>query len=134
METKDADAALAHIREERRVERVKEEAPETLPERSSKRNRFVTADAATLPFDQFWAVYPNKVGKGDARAKFAKALKKTSLEAILAGLERYRAKRDDRPWCNPATWLHQERWLDETNVVPLKAPAPGLTMRAARAT
>jgi hypothetical protein len=26
---------------------------------------------------------------------------------------RYIGKTDDRPWCNPATWLNQERWADQ---------------------
>ncbi|SDG35156.1 hypothetical protein SAMN04487974_102152 [Pelagibacterium luteolum] len=64
-------------------------------------------------FDAFWEIYPNKVGKADARKKFAKAVQVASLETIMFGLERYAAKTDDRPWCNPATWLHQERWGDQ---------------------
>jgi hypothetical protein len=31
----------------------------------------------------------------------------------MAGLEKYIAKTDDRPWCNPATWIHQDRWNDQ---------------------
>jgi hypothetical protein len=25
---------------------------------------------------------------------------------------RYAAKTDDRPWCNPETWINQGRWED----------------------
>jgi len=67
-------------------------------------------------FDAFWSIYPNRVGKRDAEKSFLKALKRADLETILAGLRRYVAKTDDRPWCNPATWLNQDRWDD--------APAP----------
>lgn len=63
-------------------------------------------------FDRFWEVYPNKVGKADARKAFSKALTRTSAEEMAAGLHRYIAKTDDRPWCNPATWLNQDRWGD----------------------
>jgi len=63
-------------------------------------------------FDQFWAIYPNRVGKRDAEKAFTKATGRASLETILAGLRRYVAKTDDRPWCNPATWLNQDRWED----------------------
>jgi hypothetical protein len=36
-----------------------------------------------------------------------------TIEALMDGLARYVAKTDDRPWCNPATWLHQARWEDQ---------------------
>jgi hypothetical protein len=60
----------------------------------------------------FWPAYPNKVGKPNAKAKFVKARALADLETIMAGLRRYVAKTDDRPWCNPATWLYQQRWAD----------------------
>src|SRR5690606_20361366 len=63
--------------------------------------------------DEFWFRYPNKVGKPAASKAFARAVKRTPLPEIMAGLERYAAKTDDRPWCNPATWLNQDRWADE---------------------
>ena len=69
-------------------------------------------------FDRFWDLYPNKVGKPVAARKFAAALRVASLETIMAGLVAYVAKTDDRPWCNPATWLNQQRWADE----PLQQP------------
>jgi len=69
----------------------------------------------------FWPAYPHKVGKPDAKRKFVIARRKASLETIMAGLDAYRSKTDDRPWCNPATWLHQERWGDQpANVVPIR--------------
>jgi hypothetical protein len=70
-------------------------------------------------FDEFWAAYPNKVGKGEARKSFERIrlVGLVSIEELMAGLERYRAKADDRPWCNPATWLNQERWSDSPNEV-----------------
>lgn len=75
-------------------------------------------------FPEFWSLYPNKVGKRDAEAAFLKALKRADLETIVAGLRRYAAKTDDRPWCNPATWLNQDRWEDRPATV---APAPRQT-------
>lgn len=69
-------------------------------------------------FDTFWREYPRKVGKGDARKKFAKALTKTSFDNIMAALQRVKAsaqwKKDDGQFVPyPATWLNQERWDDE---------------------
>lgn len=67
-------------------------------------------------FERFWEAYPRKVGKGAARPKWDKALHKADPAEIMAALER--AKHD---WSelesqfipHPATWLSQERWLDE---------------------
>lgn len=64
-------------------------------------------------FDEFWNAYPHKVGKAAARLKFAMAMRKVLFSTLMDALARYVAKTDDRPWCNPATWLHQERWTDE---------------------
>lgn len=73
--------------------------------------------ARTTEFETvFWPAYPNKIGKhgrNGAMQAFVKARERASLEAILAGLQAYATKMDDRPWCVPATWLNQDRWLDE---------------------
>ena len=63
--------------------------------------------------ETFYPIYPHHVGRPKAEIAFRKARKRASLEMIMAGLERYRAKTDDRPWCNPATWLNQDRWDDK---------------------
>jgi len=77
-----------------------------------------------IEFDaRFWPQYPNKVGKPKAFEKYEVARRKVAELVILEGLDRYVRKTDDRPWCNPATWLHQERWADEPSVrPPPKAP------------
>ncbi len=66
-------------------------------------------------FDVFWEPYPNKVGKEAAHKALDQVRKKrlVTWAALTLGLSRYIAKTDDRPWCNPATWLHQGRWDDE---------------------
>ena len=67
-------------------------------------------------FNEFWAVYPRKKGKGQARRAFEKALEKTDLETILAGVAAYVANEDlDDPQfiAHPSTWLNGERWEDE---------------------
>lgn len=64
-------------------------------------------------FVEFWREYPNKIGKRDARKKFDEALKTVVFEKLMDGLRLYKNKADDRPWCNPATWLHQGRWDDQ---------------------
>jgi hypothetical protein len=74
---------------------------------------------ADQAFEAFWQRWPHKVEKPDAYRAFPKALAKAgSLIAILEGVRRYiAAKPPDVRFCNPATFLNQERWLDQ--------PAPG---------
>ena len=70
-------------------------------------------------FDEFWAAYPRKTGKGYARKIFLKlAPNKELFERMMASLEA--AKRCEQ-WVkdhgqfipNPSTWLNQGRWEDE---------------------
>jgi hypothetical protein len=65
--------------------------------------------------DTFWLQYPHKIGKAAAMTaldKIARAKDAPSWLDLMAALGRYAAKTDDRPWCNPATWLNQHRWTD----------------------
>ena len=79
-------------------------------------------DARSLEFETFWSRYPNKVGKPKAIASFAKARRVASLDAIMAGLDRYIAsKPPDREWPNPTTFLNQERWNDQPAAPPVRA-------------
>jgi hypothetical protein len=71
------------------------------------------ASPARGEFDHFWAMFPNKVGKADASKAFVKARQRVDLQTMMDGLYRYVRKTDDRPWCNPSTWLNQDRWTDE---------------------
>jgi len=74
-------------------------------------------------FDQFWAAYPRKTGKGAARTSFAKAIKKTTLAKMLRTLA---WQRESEQWLSgfiphPTTWLNQERWDDEPTPPSLKS-------------
>jgi hypothetical protein len=67
-------------------------------------------------FEQFWKVYPRRIGKGAARKSFEKALKLESFDGIMAGLQRqlaYYASKEPQFIPHPTTWLNQERWSDE---------------------
>lgn len=72
-------------------------------------------DEIERAFARFWSIYPRRVGKRAARAKFALALRRATLDEILAGAERYRddPARDPKYTKHPATWLNQDCWLDE---------------------
>lgn len=73
--------------------------------------------------EQFWAIYPRKTAKGRVADALGKALRKASLEDILAGAERYRddPNREDAFTQYPATWLNAEGWEDDP--LPLRVTA-----------
>jgi biotin operon repressor len=78
-------------------------------------------------FNQFWAIYPRKKGKGQARKAFEKAMLKTDLETILAGVEAYVEHEDmyDPQFiAHPTTWLNGERWDDEHEEVKVVSKSP----------
>jgi len=98
----------------------------------------------TENFDQFWALYPRREGKGQARTALKKALKKTDLPTILKAVDEYaswlRAENKERTYmAMPASWLNGERWTDErtgrdesaprkfTSADDLELPPDGLT-------
>lgn len=74
-------------------------------------------------FETFWKVYPKKIGKGAAEKAFKKhrpgndLLQKMliSLDAQSKSLQWTRDSGQYIP--NPATWLNQRRWEDETALV-----------------
>ncbi|MBY5465266.1 YdaU family protein [Rhizobium leguminosarum] len=81
-------------------------------------------DARAPEFDQFWEVYPNKVGEPAARKAFSKAIVRATAAEIIRGASEYAAKTDDRQWCNPTKWLSEDRWKDQPAKPPDKPPAP----------
>jgi hypothetical protein len=92
----------------------KKEIPPTPPkEKTTPIPISSVGGAGAGEFDRFWADFPNKVGKRDAAKAFVGARQRADFETILAGVRRYSAKTDDRPWCNPSTFLNQDRWADD---------------------
>ena len=72
-------------------------------------------------FERFWNSYPRKVGKQAARRAFEQA--EIPVDRLLAALERQRGapqwQRDNGRYIpNPATWLNEGRWEDETAAPP----------------
>lgn len=69
-------------------------------------------------FERFWDAYPKKQGKKAAESAFAKAIKKITLDCMLAALEKHKVSdqwtRDVGKYIPyAATWLNGERWNDE---------------------
>lgn len=77
-------------------------------------------------FDAFWAAYPRRVAKGHARKAFDKAIRRTTLDTILAAITDYiRFKPERIDFKHPATWLNGECWEDEWRSVPTTRPMTG---------
>lgn len=70
-------------------------------------------------FVRFWDCYQFKKGRGQAERAFRKAIKKTTLEVMLAAIERQKPQRKPGFVKHPATWLNGECWADEDNVIPI---------------
>lgn len=72
------------------------------------------AKAASPLFDEFWAAYPRKTDKGNARKAWDKALKKTDPQVIISAARSLAASRPDLQFtAHPSTWLNGERWDDQ---------------------
>lgn len=67
-------------------------------------------------FDRWYATYPRKEAKANARRAFTKARKSAEMDTLMAGVERYvdSVKGKERQFIAlPATWLNAGRWEDE---------------------
>lgn len=67
-------------------------------------------------FQEFWDVYPRRVGKAAALRAFRKALKQADVQVILEGARRYAADPNlpEKQFIpHPSTWLNRGSWDDE---------------------
>jgi hypothetical protein len=78
-------------------------------------------------FDQFWKIYPLKVGKGSALKAFLKAVRTTDADIIIKGATRYKLdpNRSQAYTAHASTWLNAHRWLDEA--LPTRNLSPAET-------
>ena len=90
-----------------RVQRTDIEHQNTCPKRSKPER----LDG----FDEWWAQYPKKRGKGAAKPAYDRAMRKVDAPTLLSALDQYKRSREvkDGFIVYPATWLNQERWTDE---------------------
>ena len=83
----------------------------------------VSGPSPVCSFDDFWRVYPRKIGKGAARKAYDRAVKKLPAHEIQFAAEAYArlvAGKDPKYIPHPTTWLNQERWADEPDPVSRK--------------
>lgn len=67
-------------------------------------------------FEEFWSVYPRRIGKKAAHAKWLTSLRDTTADDIIDGARRYAASvkgKDQQYIAHPTTWLNQGRWDDQ---------------------
>jgi hypothetical protein len=82
-------------------------------------NEHMVLRSVNIGFEEFWKIYPRKIGKTKAKTCYEKA---TSLhgvdkinEAIIIYAESVKSK-DKKYIPHPATWLNQGRWEDEIEI------------------
>lgn len=104
-------------RENRRLEAI---SSDTSIEKSVKPSKEKENFLISLKgFDEFWLYYPKKVGKQAAKKAWKRAIKDECHEVII---ESVKTQKKWPQWLNnngqyipnPATWLNQGRWEDET--------------------
>jgi hypothetical protein len=94
--------------------------PEVPPKVKERKENKSNNNAIDGRFISFWNAYPSKVGKGAAEKAFKKykpddALLSDMLNALSTQKQSEKWQRDNGQYIpNPATWLNQKRWLDET--------------------
>jgi len=70
-------------------------------------------------FDEFWKVWPKRVGKGAARRSWERALKRATVAQIMEGARDMAAQwailsdEDKKYVPYPERWLNSDRWADE---------------------
>jgi hypothetical protein len=103
---------------------------ETPPLPPSRGRKKTTQELPDPDFDAFWALYPRKKSKGEAKKAWAQLKpSREIISAIMAKLPLLVASHD---WTkeggqyvpNPATWLRAEGWEDEVKDAPRKDSFP----------
>lgn len=105
--------------------------PPTRPDPTPK-NKVKTSSSTAPPstddepdFTRFWAAYPRRIGKGQARKAWATAIKRgVDPETVIEAAGRFTALRgneDPKFTPHPSTWLNGERWGDVPDPEPREA-------------
>ena len=90
-----------------------------------ERKKFEVVPSSDFEFEDFWRLWPAKVGKRAALKAFVSARRRASLDTIVEGVYAYiRDKPPDRHWMNPATFLNGERWTDQPATVSISNGKP----------
>jgi DNA-binding transcriptional ArsR family regulator len=96
------------------MENISTTSRKFIPTHNPVNNNLVNITLYT--FDEAWAAYPRKIGKGAARKAWEKAVAKVLPDVLSAKLAEYvdsLAGTDPRYTPHLSTWLNGERWQDE---------------------
>lgn len=105
-----------------RWEKHREKSAKKTPpsERGEEMRGDDTSNALSMlvAFEEFWKAFPKRIGKGTARASFARHKCSQILPQILTAIRFAKASQD---WTKeggkfipyPTTWLNREGWLDD---------------------
>lgn len=73
-------------------------------------------------FEEIWKLYPRKIGKSPALAKYIKARQDgVTFETVKSGVEKYARfvkGKNEKYIKHGSTWFNQKGWEDEYNVKP----------------
>ena len=116
-------------------------AVKTVKERTTSPPKGGVPSSSTQPsgFDEFWAVYPRRVGKANAKTIWARKVKTPDVQAkVMAAVHQqieWRAKAKEcgvfhPDWPHATTWLNGERWEDEEPLELREATRSGSGARA----
>lgn len=111
------EAGKARARQ-RAAERDAERDAERVVQRRTKNEEQTNPSSrgsADAEFEEWYAIYPRKVGRGQALKAYRAARKKASAEEIVSGLRAQLEDLTSREKAfipHPATWLNGERWAD----------------------
>ncbi len=95
------------------IEQPSSNHPTTTNNNDKKEKNDKKEDIYSVEFDQFWVVYPRKVGKKEAFRKWKKC--RPPIDLVMAALEWQIPSKhwEDGYVLNPATYINQGRWEDE---------------------
>ncbi|OZD23854.1 hypothetical protein CH253_08335 [Rhodococcus sp. 06-156-3C] len=104
-----------YIKDTQRTPAAPADVPETLSLDVGKSAKVAPQAEDNEGFERFWSEYPKRVGKGQARTAFKRALSKASVDVLVEGAKRYKALpgREDKYTKHASTWLNGEGWSDE---------------------
>lgn len=123
-ESEDAETESVDRSVDRRGNRIGSESPVPVPvpdthsetHLGSNNLAHSPSERAASRFPEFWAIYPRKVGKQKALAKYLTAAKRVGEQTIIDGAVRL-ANDPNLPEKNfiphPTTWLERDGWEDE---------------------
>jgi hypothetical protein len=88
------------------------------PRSAARRRALLSKSEIEEQFEIWWDNYPRKVGRGDARKAYEKALGKVDwdpdvlITGLLLQLDQFDRREGGKFIAHPSTWLNGERWAD----------------------